>query len=146
MATIPTLLYYFALFLMVEIDARKFGMSEVRFANVESLWSLTKQYWFSLPVAGVDHRVHALRYSPVLSVVLGDGDRARDELPAPPDTALFSYDLFRGREPLVRGSSSRSSSRRSRAGSIGVLNGRGPSRRRRDHRRGGDAHRPSASS
>ena len=46
MATIPTLLYYFALFLMVEIDARKFGMSEVRFANVESLWSLTKQYWF----------------------------------------------------------------------------------------------------
>src|SRR5512133_1627329 len=46
MATIPTLLYYFALFLMVEIDARKFGMSAVRFKNVESLWSLTKKYWF----------------------------------------------------------------------------------------------------
>ena len=29
MATIPTLLYYFALFLMVEIDARKFGMPAV---------------------------------------------------------------------------------------------------------------------
>ena len=29
MAVIPTGLYYFALFLMVEIDARKFGMSAV---------------------------------------------------------------------------------------------------------------------
>src|SRR5436309_15683725 len=46
MATIPTLLYYFALFLMVEIDARKLGMSEVKYEKVESLWSLTKQYWF----------------------------------------------------------------------------------------------------
>src|SRR2546430_229730 len=45
MATIPTLLYYFALFLMVEIDARKLGMSEVKYEKVESLWSLTKQYW-----------------------------------------------------------------------------------------------------
>src|SRR5436305_5181694 len=31
MATVPTLLYYFALFLMVEIDARKFGMKETVF-------------------------------------------------------------------------------------------------------------------
>jgi len=44
MATIPTLLYYFALFLMVEIDARKFGMSTVKYVQVESLWSLTKNY------------------------------------------------------------------------------------------------------
>ena len=29
MATIPTILYYLSLFLMVEIDARKFGMREV---------------------------------------------------------------------------------------------------------------------
>src|SRR5450631_4211337 len=28
MATIPTILYYFSLFLMVELDARKYGMSE----------------------------------------------------------------------------------------------------------------------
>ena len=46
MATIPTFLYYFALFLMVEIDARKFGMHNVKFERVESLWSLTRQYWF----------------------------------------------------------------------------------------------------
>src|SRR6267142_691927 len=46
MATIPTLLYYLALFAMVEIDVRKFGMKDVTFERVESAWSLTKKYWF----------------------------------------------------------------------------------------------------
>ena len=31
MAVIPTLLFYLALFLMVEIDARKYGMRDVAF-------------------------------------------------------------------------------------------------------------------
>ena len=30
MATIPTCLYYLSLFLMVELDARKFGVRDVR--------------------------------------------------------------------------------------------------------------------
>ncbi|MBM3356114.1 MAG: TRAP transporter fused permease subunit [Betaproteobacteria bacterium] len=46
MATIPTCLYYFALFLMVEIDARKFGMKEVAIDKAETLWNLTKQFGF----------------------------------------------------------------------------------------------------
>ena len=46
MATIPTLLYYFSLFLMVEFDARKYGMSQTAFAVVESAWTLSKRYWF----------------------------------------------------------------------------------------------------
>jgi TRAP transporter 4TM/12TM fusion protein len=46
MATIPTLLYYFSLFLMVELDARKYGMSETAFKVVESAWTLAKRYWF----------------------------------------------------------------------------------------------------
>ncbi|HSQ05190.1 MAG TPA: TRAP transporter fused permease subunit, partial [Burkholderiales bacterium] len=46
MASIPTLLYYFALFLMVEIDARKFGMRHVRFEQSQTLWQLTRNYWF----------------------------------------------------------------------------------------------------
>ncbi len=46
MATIPTCLYYFALFLMVELDARKFGMKNVQFDKTETLWSLTKQFGF----------------------------------------------------------------------------------------------------
>jgi TRAP transporter 4TM/12TM fusion protein len=46
MACIPTLLYYFSLFLMVEFDARKFGMSTTVFEQVESAWSLAKRYWY----------------------------------------------------------------------------------------------------
>ncbi|HEY7658116.1 MAG TPA: TRAP transporter fused permease subunit [Burkholderiales bacterium] len=46
MATIPTCLYYFALFLMVELDARKFGMKRVPIERAETLWNLTKQFGF----------------------------------------------------------------------------------------------------
>ncbi|HSD99189.1 MAG TPA: TRAP transporter fused permease subunit [Burkholderiales bacterium] len=46
MATIPTCLYYFALFLMVELDARKFGMKRVPLENIETLWNLTRQFGF----------------------------------------------------------------------------------------------------
>jgi len=46
MATVPTLLYYFSLFLMVELDARKYGMSKEAFAVVESAWTLSKRYWY----------------------------------------------------------------------------------------------------
>lgn len=46
MATIPTLLYYLALFVMVELDTRKFGMREVSLAPPQSLWRLTRDYGF----------------------------------------------------------------------------------------------------
>jgi len=46
MATVPTLLYYFSLFLMVELDARKYGMSEAAFKVVDSAWTLAKRYWY----------------------------------------------------------------------------------------------------
>jgi TRAP transporter 4TM/12TM fusion protein len=46
MATIPTVLYYFSLFLMVELDARKYGLSQAAFETLESAWSLAKKYWF----------------------------------------------------------------------------------------------------
>ena len=46
MATVPTLLYYFSLFLMVEFDARKYGMSKAAFVVVESAWTLSKRYWY----------------------------------------------------------------------------------------------------
>jgi TRAP transporter 4TM/12TM fusion protein len=46
MAVIPTILYYFSLFLMVELDARKYGMNEAAFEVVESAWSLSKKYWY----------------------------------------------------------------------------------------------------
>jgi TRAP transporter 4TM/12TM fusion protein len=46
MATIPTLMYYASLFFMVELDARKYGMSEAAFIVVEKAWVLAKRYWY----------------------------------------------------------------------------------------------------
>jgi TRAP transporter 4TM/12TM fusion protein len=121
MATIPTLLYYFALFLMVEIDARKFGMSEVRFANVESLWSLTRQYWFHFLSLVSIIAFMLYGYSPVLSVFWATVTAFATSF-LHRNTALFSYDLFRGREPLVKGIFQSKFFKALEAGSIGVLN------------------------
>ena len=46
MAVIPTILYYFSLYFMVELDARKYGMSEGAYEAVESAWTLAKRYWY----------------------------------------------------------------------------------------------------
>ena len=46
MATIPTILFYLGLFVMVEIDVRKYGMKSIHFESVENAWQLTKKYWF----------------------------------------------------------------------------------------------------
>src|SRR3990170_2205038 len=46
MATIPTLLYYLSLFVMVEMDARKFGMRNVETQDSSGLWPLTRRYGF----------------------------------------------------------------------------------------------------
>jgi TRAP transporter 4TM/12TM fusion protein len=46
MAVIPTILYYASLYFMVELDARKYGMSEGAYEAVESAWTLAKRYWY----------------------------------------------------------------------------------------------------
>jgi TRAP transporter 4TM/12TM fusion protein len=68
MATIPTILYYLSLFLMVELDARKFGMPAVAIAAEHSLSELTRKYWYHFLslVAIVAFMVYG--FSPVLSV------------------------------------------------------------------------------
>jgi TRAP transporter 4TM/12TM fusion protein len=45
MATIPTVLYYLSIFLMIEADSRRMG---ARAATVElpDVWALTRRYWF----------------------------------------------------------------------------------------------------
>src|ERR1700704_706799 len=121
MATIPTCLYYFALFLMVEIDARKFGMSGVRMEHVESLWNLTKQYWFHF-LSLVSIVVFMLMgYSPVMSVFWATVFSFATSF-LHRDCSLFSYDLFRGREPLVKGIFGSKFFKALEAGSTGVLN------------------------
>jgi TRAP transporter 4TM/12TM fusion protein len=121
MATIPTLLYYFALFLMVEIDARKFGMSAVRFENVESLWSLTRKYWFHFLSLVSIIAFMLYGYSPVLSVFWATVTAFATSF-LHRNTALFSYDLFRGREPLAKGIFQSKFLKALEAGSVGVLN------------------------
>jgi TRAP transporter 4TM/12TM fusion protein len=70
MATIPTCLYYFALFLMVEIDVRKFGVPAQVQEKAQSLWTMSKQYgfhFFSLISIVV---FMLMGYSPMMSVFL----------------------------------------------------------------------------
>src|SRR6185312_14337294 len=68
MACIPTLLYYLALFLMVEIDARKYGMREVSFAKVDTVWNLSKRYWYHFLSLFAIVIFMLWGFSPVLSV------------------------------------------------------------------------------
>ena len=48
-----------------------------------SLWQLTKRYWLPLPVADLDHRLHAVGLFADAVGVLVDGADLRAELPAP---------------------------------------------------------------
>ena len=97
MAAIPTLLYYFALFLMVEIDARKYGMRDVDFERVDTVWNLSKRYWFHFLSLVSIVVFMLLGFSPVLLGVLGHRGRVRRPASCDRDCALFSYDLFRGK-------------------------------------------------
>src|SRR3954471_1997328 len=120
MAVIPTILFYFALFLMVEIDARKYGMHETVFEKVDSVWHLTRRYWFHfLSLVSIVFFM-LWGFSPVLSVfwatvVSGLTSLLRSE------TALIPYDTFRGGNflrkfwgsPFIKAME---------GGSIGVLN------------------------
>jgi TRAP transporter 4TM/12TM fusion protein len=68
MATIPTLLYYFSLFLMVELDARKYGMSEASFKIVDSAWTLARRYWYHFFSLISIVAFMLMGYSPTVSV------------------------------------------------------------------------------
>jgi TRAP transporter 4TM/12TM fusion protein len=102
MATIPTCLYYLALFIMVEIDVRKFGMKDVVFEQVESAWSLTKKYWFHFLSLFSIVVFMLFGFSPELSVFWATVVALVTSF-LRRDCALLSYDLLRGREPLLRG-------------------------------------------
>ena len=68
MATIPTLLYYLSLFLMVELDARKFGMRDVTTETALSLGELTRRYWYHFGSLVSIVVFMVLGFSPILSV------------------------------------------------------------------------------
>ncbi len=94
MAVIPTILFYFALFLMVEIDARKYGMHHAVFEKVESVWSLTRKYWFHFLSLISIIVFMMVGFSPVLSVFWATVVSAITSF-LRSDTALLPRDLFK---------------------------------------------------
>jgi TRAP transporter 4TM/12TM fusion protein len=121
MAAIPTCLYYLALFAMVEIDVRKFGMKDVTFERVESAWSLSKKYWFHF-LSLVSIVVFMLwGFSPVLSVFWATVVSAVTSL-LRRDTSLITYEIFERKKPLGRGLWNSGLVKALEGGSLGVLN------------------------
>src|SRR6266513_1504785 len=121
MATIPTCLYYLALFAMVEIDVRKFGMKDVTFERVESAWNLTRKYWFHF-LSLVSIVVFMLwGFSPVMAVFWATLVSAVTSS-LRPDTALIPYEVFRRSAPIARGLWNSGLVKALAGGSLGVLN------------------------
>ena len=120
MATIPTLLYYFALFLMVEIDARKFGMPSVVIEKHATVGALTRQYWFHFLSLIAIIVFMVIGFSPTTAVFWATiAAIAFSFLHV--DCALIPYDVLRGRAPLGRGLWNSGLIKALEAGSVGVL-------------------------
>ena len=95
MTVIPTLMFYLALFLMVEIDARKYGMGSTVFDKVDSVWVLSRKYWFHFLSLVSIVVFMMVGYSPVLSVFWASVVSVLTSL-IRSDTTLFQRDLFQG--------------------------------------------------
>jgi TRAP transporter 4TM/12TM fusion protein len=121
MATIPTLLYYFGIFLMVEMDARKYAMHDVPLGERDSLWTLTRRYGFHFLSLAAIVVFMLMGYSPMMSVfwamvvvfLLSFIQR---------DTALIDYDVFARKVPFVRGIWGSGLRKALETGSTGILN------------------------
>ncbi len=121
MAVIPTFLFYFALFLMVEIDARKYGMGDTVFEKVDSVWNLTRKYWFHF-LSLISIVVFMMwGFSPVLSVFWATIVALFTSM-LRRDTALIPYDLFSRNGSIGKKFWESNFMKAMEAGSIGVLN------------------------
>ena len=121
MAAIPTLLFYLALFLMVEIDARKYGMGQTMIEKADSVWNLTRKYWFHfLSLVSIIFFM-MWGFSPVLSVFWATVVSLVTSF-LRRDTALISYDTFTGKIGLAAGLLRSPLIKALEGGSVGVLN------------------------
>ncbi|MFO1327925.1 MAG: TRAP transporter fused permease subunit [Rubrivivax sp.] len=122
MATIPTLLFYLALFLMVEIDARKYGMGRLQIDRPAPMGALLRGYGFHFLSLVAIIAFMLWGFSPVLSVFWATVVALAVSL-LRRDTALLPWELLRGggdgrlrrfyRSPLMTAL---------REGSVGMLN------------------------
>jgi TRAP transporter 4TM/12TM fusion protein len=94
MAVIPTCLFYLTLFLMVEIDVRKFGMKDVTFQQVEGAWSLSRRYWFHFLSLVSIIAFMLMGFSPELSVFWATVVALVTSF-LRRDTSLVPYEFFR---------------------------------------------------
>ncbi|MEK7875645.1 MAG: TRAP transporter fused permease subunit, partial [Pseudomonadota bacterium] len=121
MATIPTLLYYFALFLMVELDSRKFNMKDVPIGPHATVWELTRSFWFHFVSLVAIVVFMLVGFSPVLAVFWATVTVLVVSF-LHPEAALISYDVFRGRSPIARGLLQSKFIKALEGGSVSVLN------------------------
>jgi TRAP transporter 4TM/12TM fusion protein len=68
MASIPTCLYYWSIFLMVELDAKKFGIKEIAFDKTYSLGQLTYLYGFHFISLIAIVALMVIGYTPIMAV------------------------------------------------------------------------------
>jgi TRAP transporter 4TM/12TM fusion protein len=121
MAVIPTCLYYFTLFLMVEIDVRKFGVRQAVFESVESAWRLALRYWFHFLSLISIIAFMLVGFSPELSVFWATAVSAATSF-LRRDTALLPYEVLQGKAPVVRGILGSGFLKALQGGSMSVLN------------------------
>lgn len=68
MASIPTILYYWAIFWMVEFDAKKFGAKTIAFDRTYSLWQLTRMYGFHFTSLIAIVVIMVIGFTPIMAV------------------------------------------------------------------------------
>jgi TRAP transporter 4TM/12TM fusion protein len=123
MAIIPTGLFYLALFLMVEIDARKYAMHRGTIQAVDSLWNLTRKYWFHFLSLISIVIFMMMGFSPVMSVFWATIVSGLTSL-LRADTTLLPYNLLGKGDgtPWIRRFWNSGFIKAMENGSIGVLN------------------------
>ncbi len=121
MATVPTILYYLAIFAMVEIDARKFAMAKVVLERHQTALVLAKRYWYHFASLIAIVVFMLMGYSPGLSVFWATLTTAVLSF-IHRDTAIISYEWFRGRLPWVKGFWGSGLVKALEGGSVSMLN------------------------
>jgi TRAP transporter 4TM/12TM fusion protein len=120
MACIPTILFYLGLFVMVEIDVRKYKMKSIHFETAESAWQLTKKYWFHFFSLISIVAFMLMGFSPVMSVFAATVVSALTSM-LREDTAIIPYAWFRGKMPILSGLYNSNLTKSLAAGSTGVI-------------------------
>jgi TRAP transporter 4TM/12TM fusion protein len=101
MACIPTILFYLGLFVMVEIDVKKYNMSAIKIEKVDTAWNLAKKYWFHFFSLISIVVFMMMGFSPVMSVFWATVLSALTSM-LRADTAILPWDLFSSKQSFIK--------------------------------------------